>query len=88
MRKIKFVFLIFIPLFWNSTAFANTNRVDDLAACAGIVIGNSAIDFFMGDEESFDSAANIAYTAYPQRFSPVSMNTVTFRLLTKYLAVM
>ena len=63
MRKIKFVFLIFIPLFWNSTAFANTNRVDDLAACAGIVIGNSAIDFFMGDEESFDSAANIAYTA-------------------------
>ena len=64
MRKIKFVFLIFIPLFWNSTAFANTNRVDDLAACAGIVIGNSAIDFFMGDEESFDSAANIAYTAY------------------------
>ena len=45
MRKIKFVFLIFIPLFWNSTAFANTNRVDDLAACAGIVIGNSAIDF-------------------------------------------
>ena len=64
MRKIKFAFLVLIPLFWNSTAVANTNRIDDLAACAGVVIGNGAIDFFMGDEESFDSAANIAYTAY------------------------
>ena len=29
-----------------------------------MVIGNGAIDYFMGDEASFDSAANIAYTAY------------------------
>lgn len=64
MRKIKFAFLVLVPLFWNLTAVANTNRIDDLAACAGVVIGNGAIDFFMGDEGSFDSAANIAYTAY------------------------
>ena len=64
MRNLKFAFLVLVPLFWNSTATANTNRVDDLAACAGVVIGNGAIDFFLGDEESFDSAANIAYTAY------------------------
>ena len=64
MRKIKLLFFILIPLLWNSAATANTNKVDDLAACAGVVIGNGAIDFFMGDEESFDNAANIAYTAY------------------------
>ena len=64
MRNLKFAFLVLVPLFWNSTATANTNRVDNLAACAGVVIGNGAIDFFLGDEESFDSAANIAYTAY------------------------
>ena len=64
MRNLKFAFLVLIPLFWNTTAVANTNRVDDLAACAGVVIGNGAVDFFLGDEESFDSAANIAYAAY------------------------
>ena len=64
MRKTKFLFFILIPLLWNSATSANTNKIDDLAACAGIVIGNGAIDFFIGDEESFDSAANIAYTAY------------------------
>lgn len=50
--------------FWTSNAIADTTRVDTLAACAGVVIGNGAIDYFMGDEASFDSAANIAYTAY------------------------
>lgn len=64
MRKIKFAFIILMPLFWHANATADTSRLDDLAACAGVVIGNGAIDFFMGDEEAFDSAANIAYTAY------------------------
>ena len=30
----------------------------------GVVIGNGAVDFFMGDEAAFDSAADIGYTAY------------------------
>ena len=47
-----------------TSASANTTKLDNLAACAGVVIGNGAIDFFMGDEASFDSAAHIAYTAY------------------------
>ena len=29
-----------------------------------MVIGNGAVDFYMGDEEAFDVAADIAYTAY------------------------
>lgn len=64
MRHLKFVFIILLPLFWHSNAAADTDRLDDLAACAGVVIGNGAVDFFLGDEASFDSAANIAYTAY------------------------
>ena len=50
--------------FWCSTAYADTNRLDNIAACAGVVIGNGAIDFYMGDEAAFDKAADIAYSAY------------------------
>ena len=50
--------------FWWAPANAETNKLDNIAACAGIVIGNGAIDFFMGDEAAFDGAADIAYSAY------------------------
>lgn len=59
-----FCFALLLTFFWKASASADTARVDNLAACAGVVIGNGAIDYFMGDEASFDSAANIAYTAY------------------------
>ena len=65
MRKIKSVSTtIFVLLFLSSFAKAQTEKLDNLAACAGIVIGNGAVDFYLGDEQSFDVAANIAYSAY------------------------
>ena len=51
-------------LFMGSFAKAQTEKLDNLAACAGVVIGNGAVDFYLGDEQSFDVAANIAYSAY------------------------
>ena len=50
-------------LVWVPNAMAD-NKIDNIAACAGVVIGNGAIDYFIGDEASFDDASNIAYTAY------------------------
>ena len=47
----------------SSFAKAQTEKLDNLAA-AGVVIGNGAVDFYLGDEQSFDVAANIAYSAY------------------------
>ncbi len=65
MRKINSVFTAFLVLlFLSSFAKAQTEKLDNLAACAGVVIGNGAVDFYLGDEESFDIAANIAYSAY------------------------
>ena len=65
MRIIKLVMGIFIALlFLCSFAKAQTEKLDNLAACAGVVIGNGAVDFYLGDEQSFDVAANIAYSAY------------------------
>ena len=46
--------------FWWAPANAETNKLDNIAACAGVFIGNGAIDFFMGDEAAFDGAAEIA----------------------------
>ena len=58
-------FLVMIPLFfWSFSTIAETTEIDSIAACAGVVIGNGAVDFYMGDEEAFDVAADIAYTAY------------------------
>ena len=62
-RSLAFLLLSWL-FFWCSTASADTNRLDNIAACAGVVIGNGAIDFYMGDEVAFDKAADIAYSAY------------------------
>ena len=65
MRKINLVFTTFLVLlFLSSFAKAQTEKLDNLAACAGVVIGNGAVDFYLGDEQSFDVAADIAYSAY------------------------
>ena len=65
MKIITSVISIFIALsFLSSFANAQTGKLDNLAACAGVVIGNGAVDFYLGDEQSFDVAANIAYSAY------------------------
>ena len=65
LRIITTVISTFIVLlFLSSFAKAQTEKLDNLAACAGVVIGNGAVDFYLGDEQSFDVAANIAYSAY------------------------
>ena len=65
MRIIKLVMGIFIALLsLCSFAKAQTEKLDNLAACAGVVKGNGAVDFYLGDEQSFDVAADIAYSAY------------------------
>ena len=47
MNMIKSVISIFLVLlFLNSFAKAQTEKLDNLAACAGVVIGNGAVDFY------------------------------------------
>ena len=60
----KFFILMTAALVWVPNAMADTNKIDNIAACAGVVIGNGAIDYFIGDEASFDDSSDIAYTAY------------------------
>ena len=65
MKKNRMPLLILLWLcFWWAPVNAETTKLDNIAACAGVVIGNGAIDFFMGDEAAFDRAADVAYSAY------------------------
>jgi len=64
MKKLtKFSILFMIFTNWAPNALANY-AIDDVAACAGVIVGNGAVDFMLEDEESFDNSAQFAYSAY------------------------
>ena len=62
-NNLPFLLLFWFCLWWSPSSAENT-KLDNIAACAGVVLGNGAIDYFMGDEAAFDGAADIAYSAY------------------------
>ena len=64
MRTIVISALVVLAINSATLARANTDKLDNIAACAGVVLGNGAVDFLLGDEASFDAAAKFAYTAY------------------------
>ena len=64
LNKYKYFVVLSAFIFWSPSLNADTTKIDNIASCAGVVLGNGAIDFFMGDELSFDDAADIAYSAY------------------------
>ena len=39
------------------------NYMDEVATCAGLVVGNGAIDYMLGKEQAFNDAIKVAYYA-------------------------
>ena len=64
MRSILIGAAVLLAITSATVARADTERLDNVAACAGIVIGNGSVDFLLGDEASYDAAAEFAYLAY------------------------
>ena len=64
MRSIFICAAVLLAITSATLARANTDKLDNIAACAGVVLGNGAVDFYLGDETSFDAAAEVAYSAY------------------------
>jgi len=64
MRSILMSAAVLLAITSATVARADTEKLDNVAACAGIVIGNGSVDFLLGDESSFDAAAEFAYVAY------------------------
>ena len=64
MRTILISAAVLLAITLTTLARADTDKLDNIAACAGVALGNGAVDFYLGDEASFDAAAEVAYSAY------------------------
>ena len=59
----KLFFFLILNLAIN-TKIANANELDNVGACAGVVIGNASVDFSLGDQKGFDEGIKLGITAY------------------------
>ena len=64
MRSIFIGAAVLLTITSAALARANTEKLDNIAACTGVVLGNGAVDFYLGDEASFEAAGEFAYSAY------------------------
>ena len=58
---------LFFLLIFNLTIYTKiviANELDNVGACAGVVIGNASVDFSLGDQQSFEDGIKIGITAY------------------------
>ena len=60
---VKLVFFIILNLTFN-TKLLTANELDNVGACAGVVIGNASVDFSLGDQKGFDDGIKLGITAY------------------------
>ena len=62
--RVKVVVIFFAVCVLGFTPKSKANELDNAAACSGVVLGNSSIDYSLGDEASFNEGVSLAITAY------------------------
>ena len=60
---VKLFFFLILNLTIN-TKIVTANELDNVGACAGVVIGNASVDFSLGDQKGFDDGIKLGITAY------------------------
>ena len=60
---VKLFFFLILNLTIN-TKILIANELDNLGACAGVVIGNASVDFSLGNQKGFDDGIKLGITAY------------------------
>ena len=60
---VKLFFFLILNLTIN-TKILTANELDNVGACAGVVIGNASVDFSLGDQTGFDDGIKLGITAY------------------------
>ena len=58
------LFFFLILNFVINTKILTANELDNVGACAGVVIGNASVDFSLGDQKGFDDGIKLGITAY------------------------
>ena len=60
---VKLFFFLILNLIIN-TKVLTANQLDNVGACAGVVIGNASVNFSLGDQQSFEDGIKIGITTY------------------------
>ena len=84
----KFLKLLFFLIFniTINTKIATANELDNIGACAGVVIGNASVDFSMGDQKGFDDGIKLGITAYVSEVFANNYNKSDIAIADKILA--
>ena len=59
--KLFFLLILNLTIY---TKIVTANELDNVGACAGVVIGNASVDFSLGDQKGFDDGIKLGITAY------------------------
>ena len=62
-KFLKLIFFLILNLIIY-TKILTANELDNVGACAGVVIGNASVDFSLGDQKGFDDGIKLGITAY------------------------
>ena len=79
-----FFFLIFNVVI--NTKILTANELDNVGACAGVVIGNASVDFSLGDQKGFDDGIKLGITAYVSEVFANNYNKNDIAIADKILA--
>ena len=60
IKRFTLLVLLIVPF----TNHLKAQDMDQVASCAGVVIGNASVDYILGDKQAFNDALNIAYYSY------------------------
>ncbi len=85
VRRIWSLILTSTLMFY-CTGVAKANDLDDIAACAGMIIGNAAVDLQLDDEAAFDEGLRVAITGYLSFVSSGSFSSDHLNLADQIMA--
>ena len=82
---VKLFFFLILNLAIN-TKILTANELDNVGACAGVVIGNASVDFSLGDQKGFDDGIKLGITAYVSQVFANNYNKSDIAIADKILA--
>ena len=82
---VKLLFFLILNLAIN-TKILTANELDNVGACAGVVIGNASVDFSLGDQKSFNDGIKLGITAYVSEVFASNYNKKDIAIADKILA--
>ena len=80
------LFFFLILNFVINTKILTANELDNVGACAGVVIGNASVDFSLGDQKGFDDGIKLGITAYVSEVFASNYNKNDIAIADKILA--